>query len=156
MGVDLNRLLQSSSCMSALRKRAPRKKSKPTRPSCGVNTPGADRASSIGSKHVCSGCGTKFYDMNKPEPTCPRCGADPRAETIEVPSSAAPRAPKRAAPRIDRLLDEEKRSDTEVASGLVDGNVELDVGAIDEDELEQIDGSFDADVEEEEEEELKA
>jgi hypothetical protein len=156
MGVDLNRLSQPSSCMSALRKRAPRKKSKPKRLPCGVNTPGADRAASIGSKHVCSGCGTKFYDMNKPEPTCPRCGADPRAEPIQVPSSAAPKARKRAAPRIDRLLAEEKSSDTEVASGLVDANVELDVGAIDEDELEQIDNSFDADVEEDEEEDPKA
>jgi hypothetical protein len=155
MGVDLNCLLQSGSCMSALRKRAPRKKSKPTRPACGVNTPGADRAATIGSKHVCSGCATKFYDMNKPEPTCPRCGADPRAEPNPVPSSTAPRAPKRAAPRIERLLAEEKSSDTEVASGLVDANVELDVGAIDEDELEQIDDSFNADVEEDEEEDAK-
>ena len=28
-----------------------------------------------GKKHICSECGTKFYDMNKPTPECPKCGS---------------------------------------------------------------------------------
>jgi len=30
----------------------------------------------FGKKHLCCGCGIKFYDMNKPDPVCPRCGAN--------------------------------------------------------------------------------
>ena len=28
-----------------------------------------------GKKHICSECSTKFYDMNKPTPECPKCGS---------------------------------------------------------------------------------
>ncbi|HPR64571.1 MAG TPA: FYDLN acid domain-containing protein [Thermoanaerobaculia bacterium] len=28
----------------------------------------------LGKKHLCIECGTKFYDLEKPEPACPRCG----------------------------------------------------------------------------------
>lgn len=31
-----------------------------------------------GTKHVCFKCGAKFYDMKKPDPSCPKCGSDPR------------------------------------------------------------------------------
>ena len=30
----------------------------------------------LGSKHICSSCGTKFYDLNKEIPTCPKCGTE--------------------------------------------------------------------------------
>ena len=33
-------------------------------------------ATDLGSKHVCFKCGTKFYDLKKPEALCPKCGAD--------------------------------------------------------------------------------
>ena len=41
----------------------------------------------FGKKHICHGCGAKFYDMNRPTPVCPRCGANqhqkrPKAEPI--------------------------------------------------------------------------
>lgn len=35
-------------------------------------------AKDLGLKHTCFKCGTKFYDMKKPEPVCPKCGADQR------------------------------------------------------------------------------
>ena len=28
----------------------------------------------FGTKHLCAGCGAKFYDLNKSPITCPRCG----------------------------------------------------------------------------------
>lgn len=28
----------------------------------------------LGTKYECSNCGTKFYDLGKPEPICPKCG----------------------------------------------------------------------------------
>lgn len=30
----------------------------------------------LGNKHICSSCGTKFYDLNKEIPTCPKCGTE--------------------------------------------------------------------------------
>ena len=30
----------------------------------------------LGTKYDCYNCGTKFYDLGKPEPICPKCGAN--------------------------------------------------------------------------------
>jgi uncharacterized protein (TIGR02300 family) len=35
-------------------------------------------AKDLGSKFVCFKCGTKFYDLKKPDPVCPKCGTDQR------------------------------------------------------------------------------
>jgi uncharacterized protein (TIGR02300 family) len=52
-------------------------------------------ARDLGSKYVCYKCGTKFYDLKKPVPTCPKCGADQREAPVAKPTSA--RAAKAAA-----------------------------------------------------------
>jgi uncharacterized protein (TIGR02300 family) len=39
----------------------------------------------LGTKRVCSGCGAKFYDLNRTPIVCPKC------ETVFVPVVAAPR-----------------------------------------------------------------
>jgi hypothetical protein len=42
----------------------------------------------LGKKYTCYSCHTKFYDLGKPEPTCPKCGADQRdAEEAPVVTS---------------------------------------------------------------------
>ncbi len=48
-------------------------------------------AKDLGAKYTCFKCGTKFYDMKKPEPLCPKCGADQR----ESPALKAPPAAER-------------------------------------------------------------
>ena len=30
----------------------------------------------LGNKHLCSNCGTKFFDLKKEIPTCPNCGTE--------------------------------------------------------------------------------
>ncbi len=30
----------------------------------------------LGTRYTCFTCGTKFYDLNRPEALCPECGAD--------------------------------------------------------------------------------
>jgi uncharacterized protein (TIGR02300 family) len=52
-------------------------------------------ARDLGTKYVCFKCGTKFYDLKKPVPTCPKCGADQR----EAPSPKSSSGRTRAAPR---------------------------------------------------------
>ena len=41
--------------------------------------------SDVGTKHACWQCGTRFYDFNKPDPACPRCGANPTVEPCPSP-----------------------------------------------------------------------
>jgi len=55
-------------------------------------------AKELGTKHTCFKCGTKFYDFGKPEPICPKCGADQRESPAlkAPPASERRRAPKPA------------------------------------------------------------
>jgi uncharacterized protein (TIGR02300 family) len=40
-------------------------------------------AKDLGTKHVCFKCSTKFYDLKKPDPICPKCGSDQREATAK-------------------------------------------------------------------------
>jgi hypothetical protein len=44
----------------------------------------------LGRKYTCYSCHTKFYDLGKPVPLCPKCGADQR-DADETPVYTAPR-----------------------------------------------------------------
>jgi predicted nucleic acid-binding Zn-ribbon protein len=54
-------------------------------------------AKDLGAKHTCFKCGTRFYDLKKPEPICPKCGADQRQSPANKPTPAAER--RRAPPK---------------------------------------------------------
>lgn len=43
-------------------------------------------AKDLGTKHTCFKCGTKFYDLKKPDPICPKCGADQRESPANKPA----------------------------------------------------------------------
>jgi uncharacterized protein (TIGR02300 family) len=34
----------------------------------------------LGTRYICYECEKKFYDLNRPEPICPGCGADQRED----------------------------------------------------------------------------
>lgn len=36
------------------------------------------RKAKLGNRFTCFSCQTSFYDLNKPEPLCPKCGTDQR------------------------------------------------------------------------------
>jgi hypothetical protein len=49
----------------------------------------------LGKKFECYNCGTKFYNLGRPEAICPKCGANQKnAKAEDVPVSA-PRPPRR-------------------------------------------------------------
>jgi predicted nucleic acid-binding Zn-ribbon protein len=55
-------------------------------------------AKDLGTKHTCFKCQTRFYDLKKSEPICPKCGADQRQSPANKPSAAEKRrAPPKAA-----------------------------------------------------------
>jgi uncharacterized protein (TIGR02300 family) len=43
-------------------------------------------AKDLGTKHTCLKCGTKFYDLKKPDAVCPKCGADQREAAAARPA----------------------------------------------------------------------
>jgi uncharacterized protein (TIGR02300 family) len=83
-------------------------------------------AKDLGTKHTCFKCSTKFYDMKKPVPVCPKCGADQR----ESPALKAPppseRKSRAAAKPIEPLVDE--------ADAVEEVDGELDEAEEDDDE----------------------
>jgi len=104
--------------------------------------PGGDAKAKLGAKHLCFKCGAKFYDLNKPEPLCPKCGADQRTRPKVDPKAkpASPPGQRRPATRpMVPLLDDDEEDEVVVDD-------ELDLG------LEAGEDSAD-DIEEEEEEE---
>lgn len=42
----------------------------------------------LGKRYACFKCGCKFYDLNRPEPTCPSCGTDQREDPTPDPRVA--------------------------------------------------------------------
>ena len=71
-------------------------------------TAGSPAASKLGTKWNCFRCGAKFYDLNKPEPLCPKCGADQRQRPkVSASSPSQPAAPRRPPRPIAPLLDDE-------------------------------------------------
>ena len=80
-------------------------------------------ARDLGSKYVCYKCSTKFYDLKKPAPTCPKCGADQREAPVIKPQTArqqrAAAAAKEAeeaelpAPEAEETEDEEDEKENE-------------------------------------------
>jgi hypothetical protein len=53
----------------------------------------------LGKKFECFNCRAKFYDLGKPEPLCPRCGANQKDAKSAEEAAAAPR-PRRMAPIV--------------------------------------------------------
>jgi uncharacterized protein (TIGR02300 family) len=78
-------------------------------------------AKELGSKHSCFKCSTKFYDLKKPVPVCPKCGADQReSPVLKAPSEKRSRAAKPVEPvapeveeelELDEDLDEDEDDD---------------------------------------------
>ena len=78
--------------------------------------------SKLGTRYACFKCSTKFYDLTKPEPTCPECGADQReAPSRDIRTLLGGKGP------VRRLRDDE--SDDETPSDDDD-----DLGLLDDDD----------------------
>ncbi len=69
----------------------------------------------LGTKHECTSCGTKFYDLGKAEPTCPKCGLNQLAEEQQEPAAEEP-AKKAPAKKSPAKAKEEGSDDSETAA----------------------------------------
>lgn len=126
---------------------------------CGYGTPNSSQSPGrvqivskpeLGTKHLCPGCGTKFYDLNKTPATCPKCGTvaslAPKGSSRAAAKATASQAAKKA-----EVEDEE--DEIEVVS-LEDADAEqvsasAKMAGLDDDEDEEdddtLDGGDDAD-----------
>ena len=100
----------------------------------------ADR-SQLGRRYTCFSCGCKFYDLNRPEAICPRCGKDQIDDPSPDPRVAAMAASKKAkaaaAANPAPAEPSEPDLDTDVAED-DDLNIDLDddepIGDVDDEE----------------------
>jgi hypothetical protein len=69
----------------------------------------AAAASPLGTRYICFSCAARFYDLNRPEPLCPKCGADQR-EKPKTPHKPTPRPKgrRKKAGGMAPLLDEDE------------------------------------------------
>jgi uncharacterized protein (TIGR02300 family) len=65
-------------------------------------------AKDLGNKYLCYKCSTKFYDMKKPDPLCPKCGADQRESPALKPASEGRRSRLAAAPKVIEPIEPEE------------------------------------------------
>lgn len=100
----------------------------------------------LGKKYTCYSCHTKFYDLGKPEPICPKCGADQR-DADEAPVIAPSRS-RRAAAAAAPAPVEEPIEDNDFA-----GEGEASPAASDEEDEEIVADDREEEEDEEEDEE---
>lgn len=80
-------------------------------------------AKDLGVKHVCWKCGTKFYDLKKADPVCPKCGSDPR----QAPQTKAPPAQERR-----RAASREKERTEEIAETVEEADLDEELDEADD------------------------
>jgi len=95
----------------------------------------------LGSKYDCFNCGTKFYDLGKPEPVCPKCGANQK-DAVTSDSLAASQSSRRR-----------RKAETAKAIDLDEEEAPIEAVEIADDEMIEPDLA-DADLDDEEEEDL--
>lgn len=80
----------------------------------------------LGRKYTCYSCHTKFYDLGKPVPLCPKCGADQR-DADAAPSTPAPRS--RARVVVEPIEEPEFGGEAEAATDDEEEDVVEETGA---------------------------
>ena len=74
--------------------------------------------SKLGKRYQCFQCDLKFYDLNRPEPLCPKCGADQRENPTPDPREALlarfkGKGAQAKGLRVDEPFEEEEESEEE-------------------------------------------
>jgi uncharacterized protein (TIGR02300 family) len=96
----------------------------------------------LGTKFECFSCGTKFYDLGKNEPVCPKCGANQKdaAQSDQPAASAASRRRRKAEVVKPIDVDEVEAIDTDIDEDVVPEGIEgADLGDDEEEEEEDFD-----------------
>ena len=90
----------------------------------------------LGTRYTCHKCATKFYDLSRPEPTCPECGADQReAPTRDIRNLLNSKGP------VKRIKDDDDEAEAPAEEdddlGILDDDDDDDAPELDEDDEEE-------------------
>ncbi len=91
----------------------------------------------LGTKHECYNCGTKFYDLGKSAPLCPKCGADQRDSTNADSPAVSQASRRKRKTDVAKPIDIEEDEPIDIADDEMVGPADLedeDLGADDEEE----------------------
>ncbi len=93
----------------------------------------------LGTKFECYSCGTKFYDLGKAEPVCPKCGANQKDVAQNESPSVSQASRRRRKAEVGKAIDvEEDEPIADIDEEIVpDG--EIDDADLDDDEEEDFD-----------------
>ena len=92
----------------------------------------------LGSKYDCYNCGTKFYDLGKPEPVCPKCGANQKDAVTSESQAASQSSRRRRKAETAKPIDlEEEEAPIEAVEVADDEMVEPELAAADLDDAEE-------------------
>ena len=92
----------------------------------------------LGTKFDCYNCGTKFYDLGKPEPVCPNCGANQKdAVSSESPAASQSSRRRRKAETAKPIDLEEEEAPVEAPDLPDDEMVEPELAGADLDDAEE-------------------
>jgi uncharacterized protein (TIGR02300 family) len=87
-----------------------------------------------GTKRICQQCATRFYDMKKKPPVCPKCGG-----TIELESPKAKRARVAAEEKARRTIPTPEIDEIPIESDGAEDTMIEDVDELGEDDLDMDD-----------------
>jgi len=91
-------------------------------------------AKDLGTKYICFKCSTKFYDMKKPDPLCPKCGTDQRESPALKPPSEGRRGRLSSIPKVIEPIEPEEPAEAEEEELAEFEDEEAEPAAADEDE----------------------
>ena len=92
----------------------------------------------LGSKYDCYNCGTKFYDLGKAEPICPKCGANQKDAVTSDSVAASQSSRRRRKTETAKAIDlEEEEAPIEAVEIADDEMVEPDLADADLDDDEE-------------------
>lgn len=69
----------------------------------------------LGAKFECFSCGTKFYDLGKSEPLCPKCGANQKDAVSSDQSAASQASRRKRKAEIPKALEVEDDEPIDIA-----------------------------------------
>jgi uncharacterized protein (TIGR02300 family) len=94
----------------------------------------------LGTKYDCYNCGTKFYDLGKSDPVCPKCGADQRDSTQSDSPAVSQASRRRRKAEVPKPIDIEEDEPIDIADDeMVEPELEGEDIGTDEEEEEDID-----------------
>ena len=92
----------------------------------------------LGTKFECYSCGTKFYDLGKNEPVCPKCGANQKdVSTSDTPSSGQSSRRRRKAEIAPKAIDVDEDEPIADLDEEIVPDAEIEGEALDDDEEEE-------------------